>query len=66
MTTHNTHNSHVTTHHALFVSLHVLYDLLCLLVPEEHVATVTTTDNVLTLETVEINSFYCTERKFEV
>ena len=58
--------SQVTTHHSLFVSLHELYDLLCLLVPEEHVATVAATDHILAVEAIEVNSLYCTERAFEV
>lgn len=51
--------------HALMVSGHILDHLLCVLVPKEHITTITATGHILALKTKEINTFHCREDKFE-
>ncbi len=46
------------THHSFFIPLYTLHYLLAALVPEEHVATVTATNNVLTLKTKEVHTLH--------
>ena len=44
--------------HALVIPLHVLDNLLGVLVPEEDIATVASTDNILALKTKEIDTLH--------
>lgn len=48
----------MVTHHSIVVSLHVLDYLLGLLIPEEHVATVTPTHNKLTVKAIKVDTFH--------
>ena len=50
---------HNPTHHSLIVSSEALNDTGRLLVPQEHVATVAATHDVLAFGTIEIHAFHC-------
>ena len=51
----------LTSYHPL-ISFHEIYNLFSFLIPHEDVSTITTTDNVFTVVTKEVNAFYCVDK----
>ena len=47
-----------TTHHSALVTMEVLYDLLRLFVPQEDVAAVRPSDDVLTVRPIKVHTFH--------